>query len=285
MHFFVFPPGETAKTRTTKEWIEDGMLEAKMDRNSALIALGGGVTTDLGGFVASTYLRGIPLILIPTTLLGMVDASVGGKNGVNTACGKNLIGTFYQSELILIDPECLATLPAAQMRSGKAEIIKYALTLDPELLSCETLEEKIRRCVALKTDIVSEDPHDRGRRHILNFGHTVGHALEAVSEFTLAHGDAVAVGMLIEALMSVELGFLKEDVILKIFSILEEFPVCSIDSSSLFSHMNYDKKGKNFVVLTDFGKVLECGGTFCHPIEPEILEQALGRYEQLTCKA
>jgi 3-dehydroquinate synthase len=196
MQIFTFPPGEKHKTRETKQAIEDQMLDARFGRTCAVIAMGGGVVTDLGGFIAATFCRGVPLIFIPTTLMGMVDACVGGKTGVNTPHGKNLIGAFYSASLVVSDLDCLASLPKQEMRSGMAEVIKYALTLDPALLDIKDQESLIHRCCELKQEVVGSDFGEDGRRRLINFGHTVGHALERLEEWRLPHGDAVAISML-----------------------------------------------------------------------------------------
>ncbi len=207
-----FPAGEWNKTREQWAELSDRLLERRFGRDSAVIALGGGVTGDLAGFVAATFMRGVPVVQVPTTLLAMLDSSVGGKTGVDTPAGKNLIGAFHHPRLVLIDPACLSTLPRHQRAAGLAEAVKTAAILDADLfgwmesesaalLSGETgpSARLIEEVVAHKIAIVTHDPEESGRRAILNFGHTVGHALEALEGYTLLHGEAVAAGMRTEA--------------------------------------------------------------------------------------
>jgi 3-dehydroquinate synthase len=207
-----FPAGEASKTRATWAELTDQLLELRYGRDSCIIAVGGGVAGDLAGFVAATYMRGVPLVQVPTTLLAMVDASVGGKTGVDTQTGKNLIGAFHAPRLVVADPLVLTTLPPAQLRAGLAETVKHGAVLDDEyfawieanadaLLALEPdlLQHLVARSVELKARVVTEDPYEHGIRAALNFGHTVGHALELFSGYALPHGFAVAIGMVIEA--------------------------------------------------------------------------------------
>jgi 3-dehydroquinate synthase len=209
---YAFPAGEEQKTRATWGAITDAMLEAGLGRDTALVALGGGVAGDLGGFVAATYLRGIPVVQLPTTLLAMIDASVGGKTGVNTPTGKNLVGAFCPPRVVVVDPEVLNTLPAAQLRSGLAEAVKHGAIADAAYLGwieenagallagdLPALSRLIVRSVEIKAEIVARDERECGPRTLLNFGHTIAHALEAASGYSLLHGQAVAVGMVEEA--------------------------------------------------------------------------------------
>jgi len=214
------PVGETQKSLSTAGKIHQQMARAGMDRKSALFAVGGGVITDLGGFVASTYMRGIQVRLFPTTLLGQVDAAIGGKTGVNLPQGKNLVGTFYQPALVCCDPAVLKTLPNREYVSGLGEVVKYGMIRDAELYEYieknvegirdrnpEVLDEIVYRCAAIKADVVTKDEKESGERAILNYGHTIGHALEAAGRYkTLHHGEAVSIGMEAEAILSMELG-------------------------------------------------------------------------------
>jgi 3-dehydroquinate synthase len=214
------PAGESQKTLATAGRIYDRMAQAGMDRKSILAAVGGGVITDVGGFVASTYMRGIPSILVPTTLLGQVDAAIGGKTGVNLRQGKNLVGTFSQPKLVLCDPEPLKTLPAREYVSGLGEVVKYGMIRDASLFEYVeknidglrsrdpgVLDEVVYRCAAIKADVVTRDERESGERAILNYGHTIGHALEAAGNYRLLHhGEAVSIGMEAEAVVSMELG-------------------------------------------------------------------------------
>lgn len=214
------PAGELQKTLSTAARIHQQMARFGMDRKSALFSVGGGVITDLGGFVASTYMRGIRACLFPTTLLGQVDAAIGGKTAVNLPQGKNLVGTFYQPALVCCDPSVLKTLPEREFISGLGEVVKYGMIRDAALFELieqnvdgirardvNVLDEIVFRCAAIKAEVVSRDERESGERAILNYGHTIGHALEAAGNYkTLHHGEAVSIGMEAEAIVSMELG-------------------------------------------------------------------------------
>jgi 3-dehydroquinate synthase len=219
---FAIPAGEQHKTLATVQRIYDWLIEAKVERSDFVVCLGGGVITDMGGFAAATCLRGIPFVHVPTTLLGMVDAAVGGKTGVDHPRGKNLIGAFAQPSAVVCDPMVLATLPERELRAGWAEVIKHGFILDEPLVT--ELERVagnpgalrsaalIARSVAIKAAVVSEDEREADRRTLLNYGHTVGHAIEAVTGYgRYLHGEAVAIGMRAAGLISVELGLLGAD--------------------------------------------------------------------------
>lgn len=219
---FQFPAGEEHKSRDTWASLTDQLIASGHRRDSVFVALGGGVTGDLVGFVAATYLRGVPFVQLPTSLLAMIDASIGGKTGVDTPAGKNLVGAFHQPSLVLIDPQLLRTLPAAHLRAGLAEAIKHgviadaayfgwiATTLRDILDSADaddaTATHLVTRSVQIKVDVVSQDERESGIRKILNFGHTIGHAVEHVTGFGVPHGHAVALGMVAEALLAERLG-------------------------------------------------------------------------------
>lgn len=201
---YVFPAGESSKSGAVYLSLMNFLAENHITRSDCLIALGGGVVGDLTGFVAATYLRGIPFIQVPTTLLAAVDSSVGGKTAINLDGGKNLAGAFYQPKLVLCDTDTLNSLPEEIFRDGCAEVIKYAVLYDAELFAhleakgiCFDREAVITRCVELKRDVVAEDEFDTGARMKLNLGHTIGHAVEKCSNFTVSHGKAVAIGMAI----------------------------------------------------------------------------------------
>ncbi len=211
-HLVTFPNGEWNKTRETWAEVTDALLRARLGRDGAVVAFGGGVTGDLAGFVAATYLRGVPCVQLPTTLLAMIDASIGGKTGVDVPAGKNLVGAFHAPRLVAADVETLATLPRPHVLAGMAEAVKHALVADAAYLDAlladaaairakdlDALERVVLRSVAIKAAVVAEDPLEVGRRAILNFGHTVGHAVEAASGYALLHGEAVAIGMAVEA--------------------------------------------------------------------------------------
>lgn len=219
---FSFPAGEWNKTRDTWSALCDRLLAARIGRDGAVLAVGGGVTGDLAGFVAATYHRGIPWVQVPTTLLAMVDSSIGGKTGVDTATGKNLLGAFHQPRLVVADLDVLGTLSGPQLASGMAEAIKHAAIADAEYFTTlervavpptgdpAALERLVARSVEIKAEIVAADAREAGRRAALNFGHTIGHALETVSEYALLHGEAVAIGMVAEARLA-EAARLAED--------------------------------------------------------------------------
>lgn len=199
---FIIAPGEASKNSGTYLEILDFLAESGLDRNDCILALGGGVVGDLAGFAAATYLRGIAYIQIPTTLLAMVDSSVGGKTGINLAAGKNLCGAFWHPVAVLCDTDTLNTLPKQVLRDGCAEVIKYAVLFDNNLfahLETHGLEfdrqTVISRCIELKRDAVASDERDQGERMLLNLGHTFGHAIEACSQYSISHGCAVAIGM------------------------------------------------------------------------------------------
>lgn len=252
--------GERHKSLTTLSRIYKALAEAAIDRDGLLITLGGGVTGDLGGFAAATWLRGIDYMQVPTTLLAQVDASVGGKTGVDLPSGKNLVGAFYQPRAVFIDTDTLATLPKRQMRSGLAEVIKYGIICDKAFLACvhdslprllsgdaAVLRQAITRSCEIKAQIVSGDETDRGRRAILNFGHTVGHALESVTGYArYTHGEAIAIGMVSAALIGEEIGFTPPDVRARIQSILSAaglptaFP--DISAGVILDAARHDKK-------------------------------------------
>lgn len=209
------PAGEEYKNLETVSKLWKAFLENGLDRKGTVIALGGGVIGDMAGFAASTYMRGINWVAVPTTLLSMVDASLGGKTGFDLPEGKNLIGSFYPPKLVLADAQLLKTLPEAELISGMAEVVKHGIISDPELFSfCargldwvkKNMEEIVKRAMAVKIKIIEEDPYEKGFRAALNLGHTVGHAVELVSRFKLRHGEAIAIGMAAEAKYSARVG-------------------------------------------------------------------------------
>lgn len=211
----ILPAGETHKNLEAVSFLWKSFLENGLDRKSAVIALGGGVIGDLTGFAASTYMRGMDWVAIPTTLLAMADASLGGKTGFDLPEGKNLIGSFHPPKLVLADPSLLLTLSDRELRSGMAEVVKHGVISDPELFRLcshgmdwikNNLEEIVKRAMAVKIKIIEEDPYEKGIRAALNLGHTIGHALELVSRFELKHGEAIAIGMVAEARYAVRVG-------------------------------------------------------------------------------
>jgi 3-dehydroquinate synthase len=232
---YAFENGEGRKTRETWALVTDAMLEAGIGRDAALIAFGGGVPGDLGGFVAATYMRGLPLVQVPTTLLAMIDSSVGGKTGVDSPAGKNLVGAFHQPRCVVIDPDLLRTLPEAHLRAGLAEAVKHGAIADPEYLGWierssaellaadpEALTRLIVRSVEIKGEVVGKDETEAGPRKLLNFGHTLGHAVEALSGYALLHGEAVAIGMVEEARVGERIGVTAAGTAARLRSILSK---------------------------------------------------------------
>lgn len=293
-------PKGPCKTRKMKEYLEDELMQRKCNRDTLLIALGGGSLTDLVGFVASTYMRGIPLILIPTTLLGMADAAIGGKNGIDTSQGKNLVGTFYHPIAVFIDLQLLETLPPKEWLSGFAEILKHGLICDPELWElCEEsslswqnppiLKRLIRASIVAKMHILEEDIEELGMRRILNFGHTVGHGLEVLSKFQMTHGEAVAIGCMAECWLSAHLGHLSPKTCERILALYQK---CGYKkrlpngfTRQKFSEsLGLDKKalqGKpRFVLIERIGHPLSFDGAFCSPIEEKQFQAMLDWMQQ-----
>lgn len=210
---FSFPAGERYKTRETKSKIESAMLKKNIGRDTCIIALGGGVVGDMAGFIAATYMRGVPYIQVPTTLLAIVDSSIGGKTGVNTPEGKNMIGAFYEPVTVLSDLSVLETLPKKNLLEGKVEALKIFLTCDPHsfkkaMKTTEITRPLMARAIALKQSIVAQDFSEQGLRSLLNFGHTIGHTLEILSDHRLLHGEAVGYGILLESQISYEVGLI-----------------------------------------------------------------------------
>lgn len=211
-HVVTIPAGEVHKTRDTWSRVTDEMLEHHIGRDGVVIALGGGVVGDLAGFVAATYLRGIPVVQIPTSLIAMIDASIGGKTGVDVTAGKNLVGAFHPPVLIIVDPSLLSTLPERELRGGRAEAIKHGVIADGSYLDRVATStglpsfDFVARSIEIKAEIVNADPREAGRRKILNFGHTLGHAVESASDYTLSHGEAIAIGMSLEARLGEAIG-------------------------------------------------------------------------------
>ena len=267
------PAGEAYKNLETIQELWHGFLTHGLDRKSTVIALGGGVIGDMAGFAASTYMRGIQWVGAPTTLLSMVDASLGGKTGFDLPEGKNLIGSFYPPKLVLADPQVLRTLSEAEFASGLAEVVKHGIISDPELfnlcgrgLDCvkDDLEKIVKRAMAVKIKIIEDDPYEKGYRAALNLGHTVGHAVELVSKFQLRHGEAVAIGMMAEAKLAERLTVATEglsDAVAEVLSVLG-LPVQipnNLPRDEIIQAMRVDKK-KNakairFALPAEIGRV------------------------------
>ena len=256
----VVPDGEAHKTLDTVRRIYDEMLTLGADRATTMIALGGGVVGDTAGFAAATYMRGVSLVQIPTTLLSMVDSSVGGKVGVDLPQGKNLIGAFKQPRGVIIDTDVLETLPPLQWRCGMAEVIKHGLIGQPALLEPERWQpdaaaQLVRQAVQVKIDVVEVDPYETGIRAHLNLGHTFGHAIERATQYGVPHGEAVAIGIVKAALLSRNLGFIDDDLVARIQTIMWQIGLpadIALDSHRWYAAMATDKKwrsGKSRLVL------------------------------------
>lgn len=258
VHPVVMPPGEAHKTMETVGGFWDAFLAAGLERSSTVVALGGGVVGDLAGFAAATFLRGVPWVGVPTSLLAMVDASVGGKTGVDLPQGKNLVGAFYAPRLVLADPDVLATLPPAELRSGLGEVVKHGVIGDPALFELcargetavgEDWAQLVRRAMAVKIAIIQQDPYEGGRRAALNLGHTIGHAVELVSGFRLRHGEAVAIGMVAEAGLAERMGLAQAGLADAIAGVLAglglptEIPR-GLDGTAVVQAVGVDKKRK-----------------------------------------
>ena len=257
--------GESNKTRDTWGRLTDQMLVRGFGRDSAVIALGGGVVGDLGGFVAATFMRGVPVVQVPTSLMAMVDAAIGGKTAVDTPAGKNLVGVFHAPAAIIVDPQVLATLPLNELRAGFAEVIKHGVIADepyllrvvggaPALLAkgaptSDSMLAAIVRSIEIKAAIVSRDEREEGLRKTLNFGHTIGHAIELVSGYSLLHGEAIAIGMALEGRLAERIGVAEPgtaDTIseaLRAFSLPTTLPD-SCESDAVIAAMGSDKKAR-----------------------------------------
>lgn len=267
------PTGEAYKNLDTVQKLWSAFLEHGLDRKSTVIALGGGAVSDMAGFAAATYMRGIHWVCVPTTLLSMVDASLGGKTGFDLPQGKNLIGAFYPPELVLADPQLLSTLPQAEFISGMAEVVKHGLIADPDLfnlcaqgLDCikDNLEQVVKRAMAVKIRIIEDDPYEKGFRAALNLGHTVGHAVELASAFELRHGEAVAIGMVVEAKFAERIGVAKNGLSDEVAAVLTTLglPVqipSDMPHKEILRAMRVDKKkhaaSVRFALPVEVGKV------------------------------
>lgn len=299
--FFVeiltFSAGEMYKNRATKQELEDALLSKQYGRDTCLLALGGGLVSDVVGFLAATYCRGIPVIYLPTTLLAMVDASVGGKTGVNTPLGKNLIGTFTQPHAVCMDLSMLQTLPDREWRNGIVEMIKHALIADAHLFrkmqgsenlqvfqSRADLPALIQRNCEIKKSVVEQDEHEQHMRQLLNFGHTIGHAIETLEDYQVAHGEAVAIGLLVESYMAVQAGHLPSKVLSDLQELLKKYGLplqtkAFADQAVFLQTLVLDKKSvqsiPRFVCLKDIGQPLVIKDSYTHRVDPKQLKQAL----------
>lgn len=287
--------GETAKSLKTVGKCYDALAASRLERKSFIVALGGGVVGDLAGFVAATYLRGIPFVQVPTTLLAQVDSSVGGKTGVNLKSGKNLVGAFYQPKLVLCDLDTLASLPEREFVSGLAEVIKYGIIYDATLFrkleremartlarDAKTLSALIARSCEIKADVVSQDETESGLRAILNFGHTIGHGLEAISAYgKYLHGEAISIGQVLAARLSARVSSLSASDAERIATLFGQaglptsVSLTRSDYARLLAAMRLDKKVSDgtarFVLAEKIGKV-----SHGVPVPQEELDRLLG---------
>jgi len=290
-----FPAGEWNKTRETWASLSDRMLAAHFGRDSAVIAVGGGVVGDVAGFVAATYLRGVPYVQVPTSLLAMIDSSIGGKTGVDVSAGKNLLGAFHQPRLVAADLTLLTSLPPVQLSAGLAEAVKHGVIADAEYFAFlesdhaailakdgTALERVVQRSVEIKAAVVAEDERETGKRAILNFGHTIGHAIEATSKFEVLHGEAVGVGMVYEARLGEALGITAKGTADRVVELLEQFrlPVERPDGASvdqLIEVMRGDKKVRGgeirFALPKEIGVMSQKGGWTVAVEEGKIRDQ------------
>ncbi len=284
------PSGEKAKTHDTLEKLLRELFTLGIGRDMVLIAIGGGVVSDLVGLAASIYMRGLEHILIPTTLLGMVDAAIGGKTAIDTSFGKNVIGTIHHPQAIIADVEVLSTLPEMEWFNGFAEIVKMGLIYDASI--CELFRkdhkdpELICKAIQGKITIVEHDPTDQSLRRILNFGHTIGHALETVARYEIPHGQAVAMGCLTEAHLSMHLGYLPAEDFEHIQELYSHFSLHlpkAYTRKDLMAALSYDKKralGQMRCVLIDqIGHAMPFEGAYCRPILPNELDSSLNWME------
>ena len=246
----VLPAGEQTKCMQYLMEIYEFLLESKLRRSDAVAALGGGVIGDLAGFAAATSMRGIGFVQIPTSLLAQVDSSVGGKVAIDFGGAKNMVGSFYQPDIVLADTGALATLPERQFRAGMAEVVKYAAIADESLIN--TIEsgdvaQMVTRCVQIKADVVEQDPLDKGVRALLNFGHTAGHSVESLSDFSLLHGEAVAVGMSIMTRVGEYMGETETGTAERLDAIMKAQGLdtrCSYSAEDIVAQMGMDKKAE-----------------------------------------
>ncbi|WP_315790421.1 3-dehydroquinate synthase [Fischerella sp. JS2] len=293
----ILPDGEYYKTLASIENLYNTALQNRLERSATMVALGGGVIGDMTGFAAATWLRGINYIQVPTTLLAMVDAAIGGKTGVNHPQGKNLIGAFHQPRLVLIDPNVLKTLPIREFRAGMAEVIKYGVIWDTQLfaeleatqrldemeyIQSELIDSILTRSCQAKADVVSKDEKEAGLRTILNYGHTIGHAVESLTGYTqVLHGEAVAIGMVAAGQIAVELGMWtqqetqRQDALIEKAGLPTKLPK-ELDIEAIIEALQIDKKVKSgkvrFVLPTEIGAV-----TLTDQVPADIIRQVLAR--------
>ena len=298
-HMFTIRSGEAQKTRDTWARLTDEMISAGFARDACVVALGGGVVGDLAGFVAATYMRGIPVIQVPTSLLAMIDASIGGKTGVDTPAGKNLVGAFHQPAAVIVDPDLLATLPLQHVRAGLAEAIKHGVIRDASYFESlasylgshdladvdrDWLADVVTRGIEIKAGVVANDEREHGLRKTLNFGHTIGHAVELLSDYRMLHGEAIAVGMAAEADIAEHMRIARRGTAAAIRHVLAsaglptrrptEFPVADIIRAT-----RSDKKSRagrvEYALPARVGQMAAGDGGWAVPVSDEIVTQVL----------
>ena len=297
---FVVPAGEPHKTRESWARLTDELLAAGFGRDTTVVALGGGVLGDLAGFVAATFMRGVPYVQVPTTLLAMIDASIGGKTGVDTPAGKNLVGAFHQPAAVVVDPSTLATLPRKHLRAGLAEALKHGIIADeqyfertvdalPTLVgpaegAADRLADLIAHSVAIKADVVRRDEREGGVRKILNFGHTLGHAIELLSGYSMLHGEAVAVGMALESELAERAGVAQCGTLDRVRAALgaAELPAArppAMRADDILAATRLDKKARSGVVEyalpRRIGAMAGEGGRWAVPVEDALVREVL----------
>lgn len=301
VELLLMPDGERAKTLAQLEKLAEQMMRAGADRRALLLALGGGVVGDVGAFLASVFMRGIPVVQIPTTLLAQVDSAIGGKTGVNLRSGKNLIGTFHQPLGVLVDPDVLATLPEREYRSGLFEAMKYGVIRNPAIFQlmeehrekllnrdCDLLETLITECIQVKAEVVSADEREGGERRILNFGHTVGHALEAETGYKrLLHGEAVGWGMIAASTIGEKMKLTDRGTSQRIIDLVRAYgplPKIDVNAKKVFRRLLSDKKtvggAPHFVLARAIGKVEVANNVPAETVIETV--KALGRKSKIS---
>lgn len=294
----IMADGERAKSLAQLEKLAAKMIDRGADRQSILVALGGGVVGDVGGFLASVFMRGIPVVQVPTTLLAQVDSAIGGKTGVNLKAGKNLIGAFHQPLAVVADPDVLATLPEREYRSGLFEAMKYGVIRNPAIIELmeenrgpllrrrsELLETLITECIRIKADVVSGDERERGERRVLNFGHTVGHALEAETNYKrFLHGEAVAWGMIAACKIGVEMEVTDEATAQRVTELVLSYgplPRADVNAKRVFKRLLSDKKAvggvPHFVLASAIGNV-----EVANNVPPEYVIEAVKQIRRMS---
>jgi 3-dehydroquinate synthase len=288
-----FPAGEMHKNRETKARIEDEMLGSRLGRDSAVVALGGGVAGDIAGYVAATYTRGLPYVQVPTTLVACVDSSIGGKTAVDTPHGKNLIGAFHQPWRVYVDVNTLMTLSRKEIREGLAEVIKYGVIMDGDLFSFlersmgklfaydkEALAFIIGRGCVIKGEVVEKDERESNLRKILNFGHTIGHAVENLSDYKISHGEAISIGMAAEGRIAVGMGLWKEADLERLIRLLKDagLPTAMpgyMKVTDIINAMKLDKKARGgkieMALPASIGRMADAGGSYGLKIEESLI--------------